>query len=257
MWSVIVCWVLFFFCYSVLGWMCETVYCSVGAKKFVNRGFLNGPICPVYGFGALLVISVLRPLHGNPLLIFVVGAVVTSALEYVTGWLLETIFHMKLWDYSKRKLNLHGRVCLRNSVMFGLLCVVLDLWIHPFFARYIEALPTLWLGLLGGFLCGVLFSDCLVTVYTFLRVNGHIQKMQDAAESFHSAIKTMREEQRAQAATAIAELRTQLERMQTDTHILERRVLRAFPQMRSKRYPEAMEKLKDAVHSYVRNKRKK
>lgn len=255
MWNLIVCWVLYFFCYSILGWMCETVYCSIGAKKLVNRGFLNGPLCPVYGFGALLVLSALRPLHGNPLLIFFVGAVLTSALEYVTGWLLETIFHMKLWDYSKRILNLHGRVCLRNSVLFGLLCVVLDLWIHPLFARYIEALPTLGLGLLGGFLCGILFSDCLITVYTFLRVNGHIQKMQAAAESFHQTVKTMREEQRAQASAAVAELRAQLERMQTDTHALERRVLRAFPQMQSKRYPEAMEKLKTAVRAYVRKKK--
>lgn len=80
---------LLFLCYSFLGWACETVYCSIGKRKFVNRGFLNGPLCPVYGFGALAVLYFLRPVSDNIPLLFVSGMVLTSVIEYITGYLLE------------------------------------------------------------------------------------------------------------------------------------------------------------------------
>lgn len=92
--------ILLFFIYSFLGWVCETVYCSVGSRHFVNRGFLNGPLCPVYGFGALIVVFAMQPFSKNIVLTFLAGMILTSALEYITGWLLEMLFHLKLWDYS-------------------------------------------------------------------------------------------------------------------------------------------------------------
>ena len=125
--------ILLFFIYSFLGWVCETVYCSIGGRRFVNRGFLNGPLCPVYGFGALIVVWAMQPFYKSVLLTFVAGVVLTSILEYITGWLLETLFHLKLWDYSERFLNINGRVCLKNSLMFGILAVVTVFYIHPLF----------------------------------------------------------------------------------------------------------------------------
>ena len=94
---------LLFLCYSFLGWACETVYCSIGKRKFVNRGFLNGPLCPVYGFGALAVLYFLRPVSDNIPLLFVSGMVLTSVIEYITGYLLEKLFATKWWDYSSRR----------------------------------------------------------------------------------------------------------------------------------------------------------
>ena len=91
---------LYFTVYSILGWVCECIYCSVPAKKFVNRGFLSGPYCPIYGFGALIVIGVLAPLGYNAAAIFFGGMILASILEYCSGFLLEQIFHMQWWDYS-------------------------------------------------------------------------------------------------------------------------------------------------------------
>ena len=91
---------LAFLVYSFLGWVCETVYCSIGQRKFVNRGFLNGPLCPVYGFGAVAVLLFLRPLRENLLLLFFGGMILTSVIEYITGFALEKLFAAKWWDYS-------------------------------------------------------------------------------------------------------------------------------------------------------------
>ncbi|MCH3916510.1 MAG: putative ABC transporter permease [Spirochaetia bacterium] len=122
-----------FFIYSVIGWCCEVVYCSVPAGHFINRGFLHGPYLPIYGFGALIIIYVIVPvagravgqLRGNILSVFLAGAVSSSFLEYFGSWFLEKLFHIKLWDYSKHRFNLNGRICLLNSVLFGLLGVVI------------------------------------------------------------------------------------------------------------------------------------
>ena len=115
---------LSFVAYSFLGWCCETTYCSIGAGHFINRGFLSGPVCPVYGFGAMAVILLLEPVKNSAALVFLLGMAVASVLEYITGWLLETLFHTKWWDYSTYRFNIHGRVCLRNSLMLDRKSVV-------------------------------------------------------------------------------------------------------------------------------------
>ena len=132
---------LLFLLYSVIGWACETVWCSVGSRKFVNRGFLNGPLCPIYGFGALAVLYLLRPFTENLFTVFLAGIVMTSFLEYVTGYLLERLFHLKLWDYSNRFCNINGRVCLRNSLLFGMMSVLLVWFIHPFLEGMLLKIP--------------------------------------------------------------------------------------------------------------------
>ena len=121
---------LHFVFYSFLGWVAETIYCSLLQGKFVYRGFLSGPVCPIYGFGAIFVITLLQPFKENILMLFLMGVVITSTLEYITSYLLEVIFHMKWWDYSKRKFNINGRVCAWNSSLFGILSVfaVTKLW---------------------------------------------------------------------------------------------------------------------------------
>ena len=133
--------VISFALYSLLGWACESTYCSIPAKRFINRGFLNGPFCPVYGVGALLVIFLLRPFTQNLLVLFVFGVLVTSVLEYITGFLLEKLFHTTWWDYSKRKFNIKGRVCLRNSLLFGILSVLLLHFINPFVEKLEAWIP--------------------------------------------------------------------------------------------------------------------
>ena len=135
---------LAFLTYSFLGWVCETVYCSIGQRKFVNRGFLNGPLCPVYGFGAMAVLFFLRPVRENLLVLYLSGVLVTSVIEYITGFLLEKLFATKWWDYSTYRFNIHGRVCLRNSLMFGVLSVIAARVIDPVVQGMIASLPD-WL----------------------------------------------------------------------------------------------------------------
>ena len=110
-------WFLWLMIYSVIGWVYESTICSIGQRKLINRGFLNGPYCPIYGTGAVLVLLVLGRIQ-NPVLLFFAGAVLTCSLEYLTSWLMEKLFHARWWDYSKRKFNIGGRVCLIGAIVF-------------------------------------------------------------------------------------------------------------------------------------------
>ena len=173
---------LLFLCYSFLGWACETVYCSIGKRKFVNRGFLNGPLCPVYGFGALAVLYFLRPVSDNIPLLFVSGMVLTSVIEYITGYLLEKLFATKWWDYSSRRFNIHGRVCLRNSLMFGALSVVAVRVIDPVIRGGIYALPTTVCAVLSIVFGAMMVADLVVTVRTILDINSALKQLQQMVE---------------------------------------------------------------------------
>ncbi|HOS29942.1 MAG TPA: putative ABC transporter permease [Treponemataceae bacterium] len=124
--------VLLFFVYSFIGYVCEILYVSSIQRRFVDRGFLHGPICPVYGFGALLVIFLLKPVSHSIPILFISAVILTSVLEYFTGFLLETLFNTKWWDYSQYKFNIKGRVCLLNSLLFGILSLIGVRIIHPF-----------------------------------------------------------------------------------------------------------------------------
>lgn len=131
---------LYFILYSVLGWIYETALCSVKEKHFVNRGFLNGPYCPIYGTGAVLFILLLGR-ERSPLLIFVFGAIIASAVEYATSFFMEKIFNARWWDYSEFKFNLRGRICLGASLVFGAFAVLLIKFIHPVTLTYTKTIP--------------------------------------------------------------------------------------------------------------------
>ena len=112
--------VLLLLAYSFLGWCGEMVYCSIGQRRLCEkRGFLNGPICPIYGHGAIVVLLALDGGCDSPVLTFFLGAVLTSLVEYVTSYAMEKLFHMRWWDYSRYRFHINGRVCLLNSTLFG------------------------------------------------------------------------------------------------------------------------------------------
>ena len=122
---------LIFYLSSFLGYIIEVLWSYSFSKKFVNRGFLCGPVIPIYGFGALLILFCLLRYYEDPVVIFVFGIIITSALEYFVSFLLEKIFHNKWWDYSDRKYNINGRICLRNSLAFGVLSLIIIYAITP------------------------------------------------------------------------------------------------------------------------------
>ena len=135
-------WVIFI--YSFLGWCAEVVFAACRRGIFVNRGFLNGPVCPIYGFGVALVLGLLEPVKSSFLLLFFGSMLLTTALEFIIGFIMESFFHDKWWDYSNNPFNIKGYVCLEFSIIWGLACVLVVDVIHPLAViMAVDALITL------------------------------------------------------------------------------------------------------------------
>ena len=124
---------LIFYLSSFFGYLIEVFWCYLCSKKVVNRGFLCGPVIPIYGLGAILILFCLLRYYEDPIVVFIFGVIITSALEYFTSFLLEKIFHNKWWDYSDRNYNINGRICLQNSFAFGLLSLLIIYAVTPGF----------------------------------------------------------------------------------------------------------------------------
>lgn len=130
--------ILFFVIYSFLGWISEISYAFYNRRIFVNRGFLFGPICPIYGSGLVVVIILTSGVKNNLFLLFIFATLITSFLEYVTGFILEKLFHSKWWDYTEDPLNLHGRICLHFSIMWGAATAIIIKIIHPIINSFVD-----------------------------------------------------------------------------------------------------------------------
>lgn len=122
---------LLFISYSILGWIMEVILTGIKLKRFVDRGFLIGPYCPIYGYGALLITILLQNYSNDIVALFFLGMILCAILEYVTSFLLEKIFRARWWDYSNKKFNINGRICLNTMIPFGLLGVVIMKVINP------------------------------------------------------------------------------------------------------------------------------
>ncbi len=131
----------YFLIYAFLGWCMESSLYTYKKHHFVNRGFLNGPLCPVYGVGMVIIIFFLQPFQNNLLVLFGLGLLVASMLEYLTGFVLESLFHARWWDYSQKKFNLNGYICLQNSLAWGVLCVMMMHFVQPVIHRFVAAIP--------------------------------------------------------------------------------------------------------------------
>ena len=132
---------LCFFVYGFLGWCTEVAYATTKQRKFVNRGFLNGPICPIYGVGVTVVVYFLTPYKDNLILLYVLSTVLVTVLEGLTGYLMDKIFHHKWWDYTNQLLNIGGYVCLIFSLVWGVACVLIVRVIHPVIHKILTFIP--------------------------------------------------------------------------------------------------------------------
>ena len=159
-------WVIFI--YSFLGWCAEVVFAACRRGIFVNRGFLNGPVCPIYGFGVVCCIVALTPLSDSLVALFFGSMILTSALEFVTGWVLEKAFHTKWWDYSDVKFNLKGYICLEFSIIWGFAATFIMKLVHPAIYHVVSLLPHVaGLVLIGVF--GVLIVADLIASVAVVR----------------------------------------------------------------------------------------
>ena len=284
----------FFFVYAFLGWCAEVGYAATKTGKFVNRGFLNGPWCPVYGFGVVIVLGCLEPLSGSLPLLFLGSVVLTSALEWLTGFALEKLFHQRWWDYSDEPFNLTGYICLRFSLMWGFACLFVVKLLHPTVVLAVDLLPRpLGWVLLAG-LCAALGVDLAATVSAIARLNRRLVLLDELAGRIREASDDLGEDltdrvldaaergadwredwedlaqrmaqRRAQRRAALAEglddlredlqdraeaSRQQLQEWRASAQELldkssrgQRRLLRAFPSLRSVDHRAALERLR-------------
>ena len=189
---------LYFILYSFLGWVMETCYCSIVERRLVPRGFLYGPICPIYGGGVVLMILFFTPLKGNLALFYGSAVVIMTSWEYLVGWVLEITTHVKYWDYSQFRFNIKGRVCLWVALTWGALSYIVIFFIHPPIQSLVVDLPVE----LAYFLCGVFFA--LLTVDATLTIR-HLALMSKLVAG------VTRQELQLQASLGKAELDDKLE----------------------------------------------
>ena len=170
-----------FIIYAFIGWCSEVAYAALERGIFVNRGFLNGPYCPIYGVGVLIVVVVLTPLKGNLLLLYAGSFLLTSVLEFITGFVMEKAFHNKWWDYSDKPFNIMGYVCLKFSILWVFACSFIMLGIHPIIFGFIRMIPHV-VGVILIMIIMVCFAvDLFVTVSTIIKFNKRLKLMNEIA----------------------------------------------------------------------------
>ncbi len=276
--------VYWFFLYGCIGWCVEVVYAAVKEHKLVNRGFLCGPICPIYGFGMVgLVYSVqLIPLPDSGSMsavsIFFIGMVLTTAIELVGGWVLYKLYHIRWWDYSKMKYNLGGYICPQFSLLWGLGSVLMIKVVHPLLARGSNPMPFRVMLILDIVLLIIFVVDVIVSTAAAIGLNKYLSEIDELRARLRvtsdklttvlgtgaMTADTVLDEQklqlalaklegrenaaelRAEATARVAELREKLAAV--DRHPLStRRLLRAFPNMKSLNYAETLAATRTAV----------
>ena len=276
--------VYWFFLYGCIGWCVEVVYAAVKEHKLVNRGFLCGPICPIYGFGMVgLVYSVqLIPLPDSGSMsavsIFFIGMVLTTAIELVGGWVLYKLYHIRWWDYSKMKYNLGGYICPQFSLLWGLGSVLMIKVVHPLLARGSNPMPFRVMLILDIVLLILFVVDVIVSTAAAIGLNKYLSEIDELRARLRvtsdklttvlgtgaMTVDTVLDEQklqlalaklegrenadelRAEATARVAELREKLAAV--DRHPLStRRLLRAFPNMKSLNYAETLAATRTAV----------
>ena len=255
--------------YSLLGWCGEMVYCSIGQRRLCEkRGFLNGPLCPIYGHGALVVLLCLDGGCENPLLTFLLGAVLTSAVEYVTSFAMEKLFHMRWWDYSQFRFHLNGRICLLNSALFGLASVFLCHAANPLVTAWLTGLFAAGVGTpLALLLLAVYLADIVLSVRSAIQIGSRLAKLHaiydelsqrlealkaEAAQSVHTHLEPIAEradDLASRLENARAEAQQKLRALCDRQDFFERRLLRAFPSLRSVSHADALKKLKENLHT--------
>ncbi len=254
-----------FLIYAFLGWCGEVVFAACVEKRFVNRGFLNGPLCPIYGFGVVLIDFCLRPVgHSVPALL--IGSMVLgSALEWLAGFLLEKVFHQKWWDYSNEPHNLNGYICLKFSVVWAFAGAAVVGWVMPFSRRLIALIPRTLGWVLLWILIGLCLADFIVTVVAIVGLNRKLKnleyvsgklkagsdKLGEALYAGTSAVEEHRQVLEKNWQKEAARLKEKYEEI-LRANPLHRRLLRAFPDLRSLKHNEQLEILRQNVNGIRR-----
>ncbi len=176
---------LMFFSYSVMGWFVECICCTIERKKITfDRGFLLGPYCPIYGYGAMYMYFFLSRYYHEPITLLIMAIVGTSAIEFATSYVMEKIFKARWWDYSEMKYNLDGRICLRNSFLFGILGVIFIYIINPIILYLFKAIPEMVLIGISSILFIIFTIDTIVSFSIMMKLKLNLQNIKKDSTSY-------------------------------------------------------------------------
>ncbi|HIS02127.1 MAG TPA: putative ABC transporter permease [Candidatus Excrementavichristensenella intestinipullorum] len=220
-------WFLWFMAYSFIGWAYESILCSIVGKRLVNRGFLNGPVCPIYGTGAVAVVWALGSFRDQVAVLFLLSAFLTTTLEYLTSWVMEKLFHARWWDYSGRLLNIHGRVCLLGFTAFGTMAVLVVRYVQPWLAGLTGRLSATAVHVLCVLLAAALAADIAMTLTTVLGLDKLLRRFREALSA-----------EMVDFAWPKGLHRFQIKRLSL-----------AFPKLRSTRYPVQWQKMREHLNA--------
>ncbi|WP_075980002.1 putative ABC transporter permease [Bacillus massilinigeriensis] len=232
----------YFMVYSVAGWMMETVRVSYMEKRFVNRGFFHGIYCPIYGFGMCGIIIVLSPLRSHLVLIFIVGIIFATGLEYITSWVMETIFHARWWDYRDRKYNLNGRVCLSISLAWGFLSIIMIRWVHPIVEKLVNEISFQIGSTILMIFYSVLMIDCIFSLIAAFHLSSKIKALEVIKQELLSMINNSPIHER------MDELIDKYNQIVNSIHQHNVRVLKAFPNIIKSKAIHRLNSIKDVLN---------
>lgn len=268
--------ILYFFVYGFLGWCTEVIFAAFKQHRFVNRGFLNGPISPIYGVGVTLVIACLEAFQSNLLLLYISSVILVTVLEGVTGWAMDKLFHNKWWDYSKLPFNIGGYVCLLFSLIWGVACVFIVYFVHPLIHQVLSLIPhTAGIALIA--ILGIaLLSDIIVTTSAIVKFNQYLERLKHITDELHAIsnqigselyqnvmhVLDMQESSRQklddvklevseEIRMQIVELKTRAQNLGEKVPKPARRLLKAFPKLESRNYKAQLELFRQKLEQHL------
>ena len=254
-----------FIIYAFLGWCSEVAFAAVNKGKFVNRGFLNGPVCPIYGVGMLIVVLCLWNLRDRPLLLFLGSALLTTALEFVTGFVLERFFHDKWWDYSDMPFNIKGYVCLKFTILWGVAASFIIGAIHRFIYMLIEKTPFALGVILLAIFSAAFIADFTVTLTALVKLPKKLKAMAEAERALRAvsdkigenisdttlAAKEKGEALAEENKPRLEELKAEYEKKKKELsamlerNFVQRRIFKAFPNLKNGRYKAIFDRISE------------
>ena len=259
---------LIFIMFSMVGWISEVLYVGIFHEhKFVNRGFLYGPLCPVYGFGGIVILLLPPVLYETWIPLFLASMVLCTIVEYFVSWFMEKMFHARWWDYSHYKFNIKGRICLLNSVLFGFMGLGVIRFVYPQMLRFLE-----WLGdfvvMVSADTIGVILTiDIFFTVRKLVDFSSTMEKIKEFGESLrdHYGNETwFRSESIEEMLASVKEhaaegkdlinqsILEKIDRIQNARHTAVESFMAHFPTMKSIQYKDEFEHLKSRVKARVK-----
>ena len=231
----------------------ESIFRSIMEKKIINTGFLKGPICPIYGIGAIIMFTFLQSLENNILLLFLVSIIILTLWEYIVGVMLEKMFHTRYWDYSDHKFNIQGRICLSNSIYWGVLGVVFVKYIHPNIQNLIQKVDIKLLYFIVTILMVVFIVDMITSIVKIKNIKSTLEKIEELNKEIREKIKEIKilpkeiqEKEKLIAAEKLQKLVEDLKKRRNRTikHLYKNvyRLKKAFPAIDTKEIREILNK---------------